>query len=814
MGDKPWEDDVQIEPLPKQGSAELKPWEEEQRKETEKLPTGGEGFFGDLAYSFAKPAVGAAQLLHKLPEGALDLAGMMTPGPPIAAAQTEGAVTTPKARTEPSEESLGGVAGTMLSTGLMMGAGGAKLFPEATGLGAAALRTGLPGALGGALQPVTDDQNYWQSKALQTGAGMTLGFGMGIAGKPLGAGLNKVADWLRGRGPELLQDSVITSIMERAASNKKYGGIGMEDAFKLMARMRELGKDVTLADIEEIPTLQRLAGKAARGGLEARAIAGSLERRDAGAYGRLQEDISKYIFQGPSARKARQVIEQSQQAAAAPLYEKADALQFIWSGRLQRLMDDSQYVKQGLNRGFRLEREMAAAQDRPFDPTMMGLDFDAEGNVNILRTPNLRVLDMAKRGMDAIIADNRDSITGKLNTEGRTAQAVKTAWVKEIDNLDTKHIYKAARDAWGGPAASKDAIAIGEAAFARSPEENRDLYEALSTGDKEFARLGLASKMRERIAQAGFERDEAKKLINSPGMREQIEPFLSSKKNFDDFVDAVAAETRMKKSVSTILRGSQTAERQAEDFAHPALRLGSAMKMGWSLARGHPLGAVAEGWRLYRDIKRNPDPEFDTEVAKILFAPNLENTPIGMRLLEQMPAHQGVLGPGAMPAAAGAAGALGGSLFQYGADLQNARDIGTTGTHADWPKFEAEARPSEKVEDARPATFQQRWPQSPTATPPADYDYAAAKAAGVKPDERGHLPDTYKLPNHITFSNESVYHGKNDAEGGQWEKLPGGKWMFTPGRTNLQNYSPDQLQRYFQQFEPDSLLNIPRYPKE
>ncbi len=89
-----------------------------------------------------------------------------------------------------------------------------------------------------------------------------------------------------------------------------------------------------------------------------------------------------------------------------------------------------------------------------------------------------------------------------------------------------------------------------------------------------------------------------------------------------------------------------------------------------------------------------------------------------------------------------------------------------------------------------------------------DYDYKAAEAAGVKPDERGHMPDTYKLPNHITFSDQSKYHGGKN-QGGQWDMMPNQQWMFTPGQTNLQNYSVPQLQRYFEQNEPDSLLKLP-----
>jgi hypothetical protein len=90
-----------------------------------------------------------------------------------------------------------------------------------------------------------------------------------------------------------------------------------------------------------------------------------------------------------------------------------------------------------------------------------------------------------------------------------------------------------------------------------------------------------------------------------------------------------------------------------------------------------------------------------------------------------------------------------------------------------------------------------------------DYDYAAAQAAGVQPDERGHLPDTYKKPNHITFSDESIYNNKNGEQGGQWRKDDKGKWTFTPGPSNLKRYTPEQLKEYFQKYEPDATLNLP-----
>jgi hypothetical protein len=38
-----------------------------------------------------------------------------------------------------------------------------------------------------------------------------------------------------------------------------------------------------------------------------------------------------------------------------------------------------------------------------------------------------------------------------------------------------------------------------------------------------------------------------------------------------------------------------------------------------------------------------------------------------------------------------------------------------------------------------------------------DYDLRGAFKAGFRPDEGGHWPDTFKKPNHPTFSNESQY---------------------------------------------------------
>jgi len=97
--------------------------------------------------------------------------------------------------------------------------------------------------------------------------------------------------------------------------------------------------------------------------------------------------------------------------------------------------------------------------------------------------------------------------------------------------------------------------------------------------------------------------------------------------------------------------------------------------------------------------------------------------------------------------------------------------------------------------------------------PDANLDYDMQGFHKYSPDftpgSGQHFPDTYKKPNHPTFSNESIYSG-GEHEGGQWEKNPNGAYQFTPGRTNLENRSPQELQEYFNKVEPGNKLNLPQ----
>lgn len=93
-----------------------------------------------------------------------------------------------------------------------------------------------------------------------------------------------------------------------------------------------------------------------------------------------------------------------------------------------------------------------------------------------------------------------------------------------------------------------------------------------------------------------------------------------------------------------------------------------------------------------------------------------------------------------------------------------------------------------------------------------DYDMRGAWKAGAGAAGNGHFPDTFKKPNHPTFSDQSQYHGVDGHTGGTWGGGSGQPWTFTPGASNLRSHTPDELQQYFQRAEPGNRLLLPPAP--
>ena len=73
-----------------------------------------------------------------------------------------------------------------------------------------------------------------------------------------------------------------------------------------------------------------------------------------------------------------------------------------------------------------------------------------------------------------------------------------------------------------------------------------------------------------------------------------------------------------------------------------------------------------------------------------------------------------------------------------------------------------------------------------------DYDLRGAWKAGAAQAENGHFPDTFKKPNHQTFSNESQYHNGTTRIGGHWE-VRNGENVFVGANNELKDDNGNPL---------------------
>lgn len=89
-----------------------------------------------------------------------------------------------------------------------------------------------------------------------------------------------------------------------------------------------------------------------------------------------------------------------------------------------------------------------------------------------------------------------------------------------------------------------------------------------------------------------------------------------------------------------------------------------------------------------------------------------------------------------------------------------------------------------------------------------DYDLRGLwKAQRGRLAANGHGPDTYKKPNHPTFSEESQYSNAL-LKGGRWDDA-GKSWLFWASQQNMDNMGMNALSDYFKQREPGSTVIFP-----
>jgi hypothetical protein len=342
-------------------------------------------------------------------------------------------------------------------------------------------------------------------------------------------------------------------------------GINPYDAGRVISEAQANGTPAVLADLGE--NTRALAGSVSRQAGPARTIAkGFTKERQMGQMDRVRDAINRDIGPTTDVLAEAERLDQQAQTAARPLYDRAYAAQPLQSPRLTALLETPAGKAA-------LKRATTIAANEGHDPATMGVQMDAAGGPAVAGSLSTQTLDYVKRGLDDIIEEGRNDLTGKLklNEVQRSVNTVKNQILTEMDRLNPD--YAAARQAYAGPAALRSAMMDGKAALHKSASEINQRIKNMTPAEADQYGLGLRSAIADAMERSPDGANKVRSLIGNPQRRAVLQRVFGSKADLDRFVATMENEQAAFETHQAVNTGSPTAPRLAEDQANSDLNL-------------------------------------------------------------------------------------------------------------------------------------------------------------------------------------------------------------------------------------------------
>ena len=317
----------------------------------------------------------------------------------------------------------------------------------------------------------------------------------------------------------------------------------------------------------------------------------------------------------------------------------------IWSPRIQKFLNDP-ITQSGIKRGLEIQRLESLAAGKRFNPTEFAItSIDESGNPIVGKVPNMRTINVVKKGFDAILEDYRNPITGKLalDERGRAVEMVRKSFLHEIDKLNPE--YAKARAAYAGPAQVREAIGKGEYAATRGRgEDTLSRFGELTRPNKQGFRIGYADKLREGI-ERGAEGVNAARRFTSQKYETEL-PALSLHQGEqlpgapDELSRRLARENVMFETRRQATGGSQTAENLADAAASEI-----DPRLVMSLLQGRVGEAGKHAFRAASDVMGGNTPEVRRRVGGLLLQRGGQSTieELAQEIADKTARRQGLL---------------------------------------------------------------------------------------------------------------------------------------------------------------------------
>lgn len=454
-------------------------------------------------------------------------------------------------------EGVGSVAPALaagpLGIGARVAATGARAGMGAVGRGTAA------GAAAGAVSGFGQGEGGFSGRIDDAATGALLGGGLGAAAGGLAGGasslLRRLDDTPDARGA----DAVIRKL--------DADGLTPEGVKAGYAARQAAGgaKPETVLDLHPNSNTAGLFETAVNRPSEGReAVADAMRARMEGMGGRLADDHAQALgnVRG-DARVALDEWMEQRRAASAPLWAKVDAHGEVNDAEintiLRRVPDPVLRDVDTLARLDGMDPERMIARSRKAE----------ENGRAVQRVPTAAEVAKVGEALGDAIGEAKRQGKGAL---ARKLSQTKSELLARLDEIVPD--YKAAREAWAGPSALRDAAEEGMAAFSKPPEEIRRTIAKLSDSERNAYAIGARQAIDDRLRKVVDGRDASNATAGMTEMgRDKLEAVLhaidddpAKRTEFADRLFAsIARERGIAENTGRTLGNSRTAYRQAAD---------------------------------------------------------------------------------------------------------------------------------------------------------------------------------------------------------------------------------------------------------
>lgn len=456
---------------------------------------------------------------------------------------------------DPISSIAGRVAGG-IGTGVALAKGGLTLagrVAPTAGLGTKIAVGSAGGAAGGGAYGFGSGEGI-PDRLAQAGGGAVMGGFIGGA-VPVAATVLKAAT-------KPIRDAVSARMNPGGYASQKIAERLGASNLSVTEAMRKARPGENLADVggESTRTLLRTAANIP--GKAKDSISKTVTLRQFGQGDRLR-DIVRKTFADPDAFEAQKAaLFKTQAETSGPLYQRALAKKGVWNDRLNQFLKDP-VVARATAQGVKIQRLESLAENVPFNPKDMAITaFNEAGDPIISGVPNMRTINVIKKGFDAMLEGARHPITGRLTEEGRAIDAVRRSFLSEVDRINPD--YATARKSFATFMQVNDAMELGKTAFTKTPAFLFEKVSKMTPVEKVAARSGAAEAMRKAIDEAGWTHNAVLKIFGNRQKVSALRTLFGSPKEFAKFRSAIFSEMRKRKTYEAVKGNSTTAAQMAD----------------------------------------------------------------------------------------------------------------------------------------------------------------------------------------------------------------------------------------------------------